>query len=185
MATLKDIERVFFCQNFVNQSPPFPTTLTGTHSLCKVTINARRAGYLVRAQVNWSAIFTPLVTPSPLVLTTPGFAVVEFRLLRDGGPIERKFQTAGQVGFTIGGFFNVASTTFEIAALQVLDTSSIGGVSNPLSTFEIEASVITLSPPFNVDGLITTPIGTTTVAAGAVSLVVEEIDSCRAEALSI
>ncbi|VBB05188.1 Hypothetical protein LUCI_0395 [Lucifera butyrica] len=180
MATLKEIERVFECEGNTTVFPPFPTTLPagGTVPLCSIIVCSHRAAYLVRAIINWSATFTPLA--SALALTSGGFAQVEFDLLRDGVVIERVFQTAPQVGFGVGIPFTTASTTFEIAAMQILDTSSL--VSDPpLSVFELRATNVILTPPLSTVGTVITPVGTTTAAVGAVSLVVEQIEARRNE----
>lgn len=173
MPTLKDIDRVFECEVNTVVVPPFTTTLPagGTVSLCSIAVPARRAGYLVRAVVNWSATFTPPVFTVVPTIITSGFAQITFEILRDGGPIARVFQTA----FSPVGAFPTPATTFEIATLQILDTQSLSGITNPISLFEVRATNIILVPP-----LLNVGLASASAAAGLVSLVVEEIDVCRA-----
>lgn len=183
MVKFTEIERVFACEVNSVVTPPFPTTLPpfGTVDLCQlsVPIGRDRDGFVIHAVVNWSATFTGFATP--LVLATPGFAQITFELLRDGGPIQRVVQTAGQVGFTIGAPFTGSSTTFEIATMLHLDTTSLTGIANPIATFILRATNILLSPPLTAAG---TPAGTITAAAGLTSLIVEEVEACRAQAMN-
>lgn len=185
MPTLKDIERVFECEVNVTATPPFTTSLPngGTVTLCSVVVPTRRAGYLVRAVVNWSATFAPII--NLLSLTRTGVAQATFELLKDGGPIARVTQTIGQEGAGIGVIFDTATTSFDSTPIQVLDTSSILGVTNPITIFELRVTAIILSPPLNILGTVSVPLGSVTAAAGLVSLVVEEIDACRAECRNV
>lgn len=183
MPTLKDIDRVFECEVNTVISPPFPTMVVGATPLCSIAVSTRRAGYIIRAVVNWSATFTPI--GSVLPLTTPGFAQVQFELLANGGPVARVTETIGQVGFTIGEPFTIASSAFDTTAIQVLDTQFLAGAPNPISIFEVRVGNVILVPPANVVGTVVTPVGTTTAAIGLVSLIVEEVDACRAQSLNV
>ena len=182
MSTLRGINRVFKCETNVNDTPPFTTTLpdNGTVTLCSVTVPTCRNAYLVRAVINWSVAFRPFL--SLIVLSTPGFAQAQFEILRDGGPIARVTQSLGQLGFTIGDLFNTEAENFGVAALQVLDTSSLTcGITNPITTFEIRATNIILTAPLSINGTTIIPLGDITSAVGLVSLVVEEVESHREE----
>ncbi|MDF2568908.1 MAG: hypothetical protein K0R55_512 [Sporomusa sp.] len=185
MATLKDIERVFGCEINAIDTPPFTTTLpdNGTVTLCSITVPTRRDAYLVRAVINWSVTFTPIIPAIGLViLSTPGFAQAQFEILKDGGPIARVTQSLGQLGFTIGDIFNTEASNFGVATLQVLDTTSVSGVSNELATFEVRATNIILTAPLSVNGTTIIPLGDIVSAVGSVSLVVEQVEaSCREE----
>lgn len=176
---LKDIERVFECEINTVVSPPFTTTLPagGTVDLCKIVVTSRRTAYLVRAVINWSATFTPLLTL--LDLTSSGSVQVQFEILKDGGPIARVTQTIGQIGGGIGVLFDTATTTFDTTPIQILDISHLGGVANPITIFELRATNIILNPPLNTLGTIITALGSVTAEVGLVSLVVEEVGSCR------
>ncbi|MBU2700149.1 hypothetical protein Ga0466249_001241 [Sporomusaceae bacterium BoRhaA] len=180
MPILKGIERVFNYQANTIISPPFPINLpaASTVSLATLAIPVHHAAYLVRAVINWGATFTPLATP--IVLTAPGFAQVQFQILRDGTPIEIVTQTAGQTGALIGiGTFATAVSTYEIAAMQILGTDSLCScVGNSCSTFELRATNITLQAPLSTAAAVA---GTTTAAVGLVSLTIEEIEPCRTE----
>ncbi|MBP2664164.1 MAG: hypothetical protein H6Q71_2112 [Firmicutes bacterium] len=182
MPILKNIERVFNYQANTVTAPPFPINLPagGTVSLATLAIPVRHAAYLVRAVINWGATFTPLASQTPL--TAPGFAQVQFQIVRDGTPIELVTQTAGQTGFGIGLAFTTATSTYEIAAMQILGTGSLCScVGNPISTFELRATNIILQAPLNITGTVSTAIGTPAAAVGLVSLTIEEIEPCRAE----
>ena len=182
MATLKGINRVFKCEINSIETPPFTTTLpdNGTVTLCSLNVPACRSAYLVRAVINWSVAFRPFL--SLIVLSTPGFAQVQFEILKDGGPIARVTQSLGQLGFTIGDLFNREAENFGVATLQVLDTSSLAcGVTNPISDFEVRATNITLTAPLSVNGTTIIPLGDITSAVGLVSLVVEEVEAHRPE----
>ncbi len=184
MATLKDIERVYGCEINITDTPPFTTTLpdNGTVSLCSITVPTRRDAYLVRAVINWSVTFTPIIPAVGLiVLSTPGFAQAQFEILKDGGPIARVTQSLGQLGFTIGDLFNTEASNFGVAAMQVLDTTSLCGASNELSTFEVRATNVVLTAPLSVNGTTIIPLGDIVSAVGPVSLVVEQVDACRQE----
>lgn len=185
MPTLKDIERVFECEANTLATPPFITPLVSGATLCSIVVPTRRAGYLVRAVVNWSVTFTPLLVPIPL--TVPGFAQVTFQIFKDGGPIAIVTDSAGQQGFSVDITvpFSTASSTFETTAIQILDTSSVFSVTNPISLFELRATNVVLSPPLNVLGTVVTLAGSASAAQGLVSLVVEEIDVCRAASLNM
>ena len=182
MSTLKGIDRVFKCEINTTEVPPFTTTLpdNGTVTLCSVSTPADRSAYLVRAVINWSVAFRPFL--SLIVLSTPGFAQVQFEILKDGGPIARVTQSLGQLGFTIGDIFNTEAENFGVATLQVLDTSSLScGITNPITTFEVRATNITLTAPLSVNGTTIIPLGDITSAVGLVSLVVEEVEAHRIE----
>ena len=183
MTTLKEINRVYKCEINSIETPPFTTTLpdNGTVTLCSLTAPTCHNAYLVRAVVNWSVSFRPFL--SLIVLSTPGFAQAQFEILKDGGPIARVTQSLGQLGFTIGDIFNTQASNFGVATLQVLDTSSLtGGVTNPLSTFEIRATNIILTAPLSVNGNTIISLVDITSAVGLVSLVVEEVEAHRQEA---
>ena len=81
MSTLKGINRVFKCEINTIETTPFTTTLpdNGTVTLCSVNVPACRSAYLVRAVINWSVAFRPFL--SLIVLSTPGFAQVQFEIL--------------------------------------------------------------------------------------------------------
>lgn len=179
MSTLKHIKRVFECEVNTIETPPFTTTLpdNGTVTLCSLTVPTCRDGYLVRAVINWSVTFRPFL--SLIVLSSPGFAQVQFEILKDGGPIARVTQSLGQLGFTIGDIFNTEASNFGVAALQVLDTSSLCGFTNPLTTFEIRATNIVLTAPLSIDGTTIIPLGDIVSAVGLVSLIVEQVDAHR------
>lgn len=186
MATLKEIERVFDCQTNTTALPPFPTILPagGTVPLCSITVpvGRDRDAFLVRAVINWSATFTPLV--SLLTLTGLGFAQVTFEIARDGVPIARVTQTVNQPDGTIGVILGTAVTGFNIATAEVLDTTSLtSGVSGPISVFELRATNIIAVAPVNVLGTVIVPLATVTINAGLISLVVEEIEACRAQSI--
>ncbi|QDR80653.1 hypothetical protein [Sporomusa termitida] len=185
MATLKDIERVYGCEINAIDTPPFTTTLpvNGTVGLCSITVPTRRDAYLVRAVINWSVTFTPIL-PAVNLLSSPGAAQVQFEILKDGGPIARVTQSLGQLGFIVGAVFNTTTSNFGIAALQVLDTSSLCGTSNELSTFEVRATNINLTVPLSVVTGTIIPVGNVVSAVGHVSLVVEQVDTCRQEAVN-
>lgn len=185
MTTLKEIERVYGCQIDVNETPPFTTTLAdnGTSTLCSLTVPTRRDAYLVRAVINWSVCFKPIIPAVGLiVLSTPGFAQAQFEILKDGGPIATVTQSLGQLGFTIGDIFNTEAANYGIATLQVLDTTSLSGITtNEISIFEVRATNIILTAPLSVNGTTIIPLGTIRSAVGHVSLVVEQVESCRQE----
>lgn len=186
MATLKDIERVYGCEINAIDTPPFTTTLpaNGTVSLCSITVPTRRDAYLVRAVINWSVTFTPIIPTVSVVLSTPGFAQAQFEILKDGGPIARVTQSLGQLGFTIGALFSTQTASFGVAALQVLDTTSLCGNTNEISTFEVRATNIALSVPSGISGTSIIPLGSIVSAVGHVSLVVEQVDTCRQEEIN-
>jgi hypothetical protein len=178
MPILKDIERVFNYQTNTIISPPFPIKLQAGNTLPLATlpIPVRHAAYLVRAVINWDATFTPLVTLED-GLSAPGFAQVQFQILRDGTPLESVTQTAGQIGATIGLEFTSATSTYAIATLQVLDTQSLCSCAGtPISIFELRATNIILQAPLDETS---TTDGTTTAAVGLLSLTVKEIEACR------
>lgn len=182
MSTLEGINRIFKCETNINQTPPFTTTLpdNGTVTLCSLNVPTCRNAYLVRAVINWSVEFRPFL--SLIILSTPGFAQVQFEILRDGGPIARVTQSLGQLGYTIGDIFNTEAANFGIATLQVLDTSSLAfNISNQISTFEVRATNVILTAPLSVNGTTIIPLGDITSAVGAVSLIVEEVESRRME----
>jgi hypothetical protein len=186
MPTLKEIERVFACEVNEAVSPPFPVSLpaSGTVDLCRLTVPlvSSPSAFLVTAVVNWSVTFTPTIA---LNSDFPGFTQITFELLRDGGPIQRVIQSAIQLVFSDDQPTPTASTTFKIATLRHLDTTSLGGIINPLATFVIRATNIILNPPLNVENVNTpTPVATVTAAAGLTSLTVEEVGACRADTLS-
>lgn len=183
MPTLKDIERIFVCETNAVENPPFSTSLTpgGTVELCKVTVpvGRERNAFLIHAMVDWSVTFTGLAVP--VAIDAPGSAQVTFELLRDGGPIQRVTETAIQTGFNIFAAFVGPTTTFVTSKLLHVDTPILGGNTNFLSTFTLRATNIILTAP--IFGIV--PSATVTAAAGPVALVIEEIDTCRAQALDI
>ncbi len=176
---LKEVERVFECEANILASPPFPTNFPtgGSINLCTIALNSRRTAYLIRAVVNWSATFIPLA--SALTLSAGGLAQVQFEIVRDGVPIARVTQTVSQAGAAVGAIFATASTAFDTTPIQTLDSTSLGGIINPLTIIELRASNIILTPPLNILGTVLLPIGSVTAAAGLVSLVVEEVRFCR------
>lgn len=183
MAFLKEIKRVYEFQSNTNEIPPFTTTFpnSGTVTLGTITIPNCRDVYLVRGVVNWSVNFKPIIPAIGLVfLSTPGYAQIQFEILKDGGPIAIVTQSLGQLGFTIGDIFNTNASNFGVATLQIVDTSSLtGGITSPLSTYQIRATNIILSAPLSINGTTIIPLGTITAAAGLVSLVVEEVETHR------
>jgi hypothetical protein len=182
MPTLKEIERVFACEVNEVVSPPFPVSLPpgGTVDLCKLTVPLGRSpsAFLVTAVVNWSVTFTPIGLAAQ---DFPGFAQITFELLRDGGPIQRVIQSAIQLVFSDDVVTAFTSTTFKIATLRHLDTTSLNGITNPLATFLVRATNIILNPPLELG---TTPVATVTAAAGLTSLTVEEVEASRSDALN-
>jgi hypothetical protein len=186
MPTLKEIERVFACEVNEVVSPPFPVSLPagGTVDLCKLTVPLGRcpSAFIVTAVVNWSVTFTPI--PGAGDSDFPGSAQITFELLRDGGPIQRVTQPAIQLVFS-GDFPSpTASTTFEIATLRHLDTTSLGGITNPLATFLVRATNIILNPPIEQIEDVVTPVATVTAAAGLTSLTVQEVEASRSAAVN-
>jgi hypothetical protein len=138
-----------------------------------------RNAFLIHALVDWSVTFTGLAIP--VFIDVPGFAQVTFELLRDGGPIFSVTETANQAAPAILQLFVGPTTTFVKTTLLHLDTTSIGGASTPLSTFTLRATNVILTAPI-FDAI---AAATVTAAAGATTLVVEEIEACRAASLSV
>jgi hypothetical protein len=185
MATLKEIERVFACEVNEVVSPPFTVSLPpgGTVDLCKLTVPLGRSpsAFIVTAVVNWNVTFTPIGLVDQ---DFPGFAQITFELLRDGGPIQQVTQSVIQLFFSPDVLSSTASTTLEIATLRHLDTTSLGGITNPLATFIIRATNIILTPSIDQVGTVRNPVSIVTAAAGLTSLTVEEVEACRADALN-
>lgn len=187
MVTFGEVEKVHVCQQNVTALPPFTTQLPvgSTVPLCSVTVplcrdrGRDRDAFLVRAVVNWSATFDPIITI--LALTGLGFAQVTFEVLRDGVVIGRVTQTINQPNGVIGILdlpFEDAVTGFNIATIEVLDTTSLIGCAGPIAVFELRATNIIVVEPINALGTVITILADVFINAGLISLVVEEIDAC-------
>ncbi|HBS58251.1 MAG TPA: hypothetical protein DEA44_03180 [Firmicutes bacterium] len=185
MVTLKDVERVFISQQ--NTTGTFATSLPvgGTVPLASIAVpvGRDRDAFLVRATMNWNATFTPLL--SLLTLTGLGFAQVTFELLRDGVVIGRVTDTINQPDGSIGAVVATTTVGFDTTTVEVLDTSSITGAvaSGAIAIFELRATNIVAVGPVNVLGTVTVPLATVTLAAALTTLVIEEIEACRAQSI--
>jgi hypothetical protein len=182
MVKFTEIERVFVDEHNPIATPPFPTNLPngGFADLASVTINIGRDkdAFLLHAVVNWSATFTPLSTPVNIAII--GNAQVTFQFLRNNTVIYQVIQSIPQPLVNLIPPFATAATGFDIASLLHFDTSSLCdclGTSGGFTTFTLRATNIILTPPLTPSGALA---GTVTAAAGPVTLVVEEVEACRA-----
>lgn len=179
LSPVKLFEDVSVCEANAVITPPFPTSLPagGTVELCTVFVpdDCEPNAFLLSAVVNWSVTFTGLA--SPLVITSPGSAQITFEILRDGIVIYRVIETASQIGANTAIVFVGPTTTFTTTSLLHLDTASLWqGCCNPFpTTYTLRATGIILTPPLSV----ATVAATVTAAAGAVTLVAEEVDLCK------